>query len=128
MIARRAQPGLLVSAAIVRALCASGATSPRMRLSPASMSFTAGGRLPGQLEMAAEQLFRVVKLTAGAVGRRCAGSPVAGGVDLKFRLRGPGHLGGVHVPGTVRCSGVVGGEPPQQPLRGRSGAGNTQIA
>src|ERR1022692_362439 len=121
MIARRPQPGLLVSAAIVRALCASGGTSPRMRLSPASMSFTASPRLPGQPETAAEQLLRVVKLTAGAVGRRRAGRPVVVGVDFQFRLCGPGHGGWVHVPGTACCARDVGGEPPQQPLRGRAG-------
>src|SRR5579875_2897106 len=134
MTARRAQPGLLASAAIVRALWVLARARPRIRASRASVPFTrpsfalplpapAPGRRPPragpvagcQPDAGGEKLFRVAELLARPPRRGLACRPVGCLMDGKFGQGGLGDLVRLHARRAVRRSGDAGGEPPQQP-------------
>src|ERR1700733_14077028 len=88
MIARRAQPGLLASAAIVRALWLFGAAPPRIRASRASVASTplASELLVAELlEPRSEQLCRVIKVLSRTLRGLPAHVRVLGLVDGEFR-------------------------------------------
>src|SRR6266568_870801 len=135
--ARRAQPRLLVNAAMVRALWSRAGTAPRMRSRRLSVSFTAlpsrgkcacsgiGSGTGDGPQPAPEKLLYIGQLSTGTASGCLAVGPVRVLVDLQLDLGGAGYHGGLHRVEAFGGTGDVRGELPEQPGRRGPGSGDT---